>query len=165
MDIIELLKRENDSEKIKKCILNKNLILFINENFKANPKILLTCFLFYKNSEEFSISKNSKLYKYAKELTELLLEYKEIDKINLIYKDYEEEFVKWKNDDLDEMIDDISNTKDSFLNMLIENPSEVFDIQWNEGINKNIKTMDESLEKLDYFSKSPPKFIYQNSSD
>jgi hypothetical protein len=152
------LNLERDYDEMVKLLLNKERISLIKEYFTdINIKVLLSSFLIKNFYEYFLLTDNDELTKLSKKLCNFVMT-KNREGVNNIYNDFHASFVHWRDHDIRGMKHEIEGAKNQLESMLTEEePADDAEVQWNQGVNINIKIMDNTIKLLDIYGKTPPK--------
>ena len=154
MEFLDKLNVEQDYDKMCSLLVSANNTSSITTLYpEYNAKVLLTAFM-AKNFPDVYADEN--LLKQAGGICKALLE---VDHFTLskIYHEYLQTFSDWRKNDIILMKTAIELQKETLRSVADPDPSNEADEQWNKGIAMNIQTLDKHIEKLDNYSKTPPK--------
>ena len=154
--IIEL-NLERDYDEMIKLLLKKDKTDLVKEYFcDVNVKVLLSSFLI-KNFFQPNGGGEDNLIKISKTLCENILN-KDLDSVQENYKKFYECFMKWREQDIRCMKQEIEEAREQLEGIMTEHePEDDAEEQWNEGVKINVKLMDNTIKMLDIYGKTPPK--------
>lgn len=153
MEFIKKLYDETDYDKLINKLLEFDNVKLIKDKYPSlNERVLLTCFTINLLNEG-----NSELQQSSRRLADSLVNdmYEEVIKE---YSTFFELFTIWRKEDIQGLKSEISSAQTSLSTMLVEEETDDAEKQWNEGIQINMKIMDNTVSLLDKYGKSPPKF-------
>ena len=154
MEFLEELNTEQDYDKMCSLLVSvSNTTGIVSLYPEYNAKVLLTAFM-VKNFPDVYADEN--LLKQAGGICKALLEV-DHSTLSQIYYEYLQTFSDWRKNDIIKMKTAIELQKETLRSVADPDPSNEADEQWNKGIAMNIKTLDKHIEKLDNYSKTPPK--------
>ena len=154
MDFLAELNEEKDYDKMCSRMVEKTNIGCVSLLFPGyNAKVLLTAFM-VKNFPD--VYADEELIGQAGGLCGALLSIDHLE-VSKIYQKYFETFLEWRQKDILNLKMSIEVQKETLRSVAETEPADEADEQWNEGIEMNIQTLDKHLEKLDNYSKTPPK--------
>ena len=154
MEFLEKLNTEQDYDEMCSLLVSvSNTTDIVSLYPEYNAKVLLTAFM-VKNFPDVYADEN--LLRQAGGVCKALLE---VDHFTLstIYHEYLQTFSDWRKNDIILMKTAIEVQKETLRSVADPDPSNEADEQWNKGIAMNIQTLDKHIEKLDNYSKTPPK--------
>ena len=129
-------------------LLHRPLISFIEGKYPSlNARIVLSAFIF----KNFKMVCTSELKTYAKEICVALLQNSH-DVVYSTYPLYFSSFVSWRSKDIEQMKGDINMCSSQLAQMVIKEPKDEADVQWNDGIARNITVMHQKMEVLEELS-------------
>ena len=157
-DYLIKLNLERDYDEMMGLLLNKEGIEHLNLYFTGlNIKVLLSAFLIRNFHDYFLLTEDDELTQYSKQICEFIMN-KDREKVGDMYKDFYESFVQWRDHDIRGMKQEIEGAKTQLEDMLTEEePVDDAEVQWNKGVNINMKIMDNTIKLLDIYGKTPPK--------
>ena len=118
---------------------------------RYNTRILLSSFMIRNFNKILDIPDD--LVNKSEEIIGFLLGTGVAD-ITIIYPIYFRLFNAWRNDDINKLKDTIEIHKIIYDSMLDEIP----DKEWHDGVSNSMNIMDKHIDKLDTYSKTPPKY-------
>ena len=118
---------------------------------RYNTRILLSSFMIRNFNKILDIPDD--LVNKSEEIIGFLLGTGVAD-ITIIYPIYFRLFNEWRNDDINKLKDTIEIHKIIYDSMLDEIP----DKEWHDGVSNSMNIMDKHIDKLDTYSKTPPKY-------
>ena len=155
-DYLIQLNDEQDYERMMNLMLIKEEIEIINSFFVGlNSKVLLSSFLIKNFYDYFLLDKSDKLVESSTTISNYLLQ-KDLKKVREEYRTFYELFIKWRNEDINGMKSEISSAKSQLETMVMEDPKDDADEQWNKGVEISVKIMDNTVEMLNKYGSSPP---------
>ena len=155
-DYLIQLNNEQDYETMMDLMLIKEEIETVNSFFVGlNSKILLSSFLIKNFHDYYLLDNSDKLVKSSTTISNYLLQ-KDLKKVKEEYKTFYELFIKWRNEDINGMKSEIISAKSQLKTMVMEDPEDEADEQWNKGVEISVKIMDNTVEMLNKYGSSPP---------
>ena len=156
MDFLADLNGEKDYDTMCKKLMEAPNVGCVSLLFPGyNAKVLLTAFM-VKNFPD--VYADQELLAQADTLCKALLSIDHME-VSQIYHKYFETFSEWRKKDILNLKISLEVQKETLRSVAEPEPSDEADEQWNEGIEMNIQTLDKHIEKLDNYSKTPPKAI------
>jgi len=158
MEFLRELQDEKDYDIMSVKLTQGDKISRVREIFpKYNTRVLLSAFMVHNFQEVLDIPDN--LFEKSEEIINILLGINNPPKLENVYPEYFKIFNEWRNDDINKMRNDIQIHKIIYNSMLDETPPRTeADRQWHQGISQSIELFDKHMDKLDNYSKTPPKF-------
>ena len=152
------LNLERDYDEMTKLLLDKDGVNNVQHYFKdINVKVLLSSFLIRNFHDYFLLNDNDELTKLSRKICNFILA-KDIEGVKNNYNDFHGCFVQWRDHDIRGMKQEIEHAKNQLEGMLTEEePVDDAEVQWNQGVNINMKIMDNTIKMLDIYGKTPPK--------
>ena len=152
MEFLEELNTEMDYDLMSVKLTQGDRIETVRTSFPHyNTRVMLSAFMIRNFNKILDIP--SDLLEKSEELIGFLLGTMTGD-INSIYPSYFSLFNEWRNDDINKLKDTIEIHKIIYDSMLDEIP----DKEWHDGVSDSMKIMDKHIDKLDTYSKTPPKY-------
>jgi hypothetical protein len=152
-EFIKSLHQERDYDKLIIKLVDFENVNKIKECYPTlNARVLLSCFTINLLEEDDIFLQNS-----ARRLIVNLLNE---DKVNVIneYTNFFALFTTWREKDINGLKSEITSAQTSLSTMIVDEETDDAEKQWNEGIKINMKIMDNTVDLLDKYGKSPPKF-------
>ena len=150
MDDLRALQAEEDHT----CLMNRMRDIDISGIFEEyNTRVLIASFMLYKFREEYNI--DDELFELSKVIADAMvaLDFMTISKN---YKKYFDKFLQWRDSDIEQMRQDIRNQVHACRHTMTP-PRDIADRTWNECMENSIQLMNNSEQKLEKMSKTPPK--------
>jgi len=152
-EFIKSLHQERDYDKLIIKLVDFENVNKIKECYPTlNTRVLLSCFTINLLEEDDIFLQNS-----ARRLIVNLLNE---DKVNVIneYTKFFALFTTWREKDINGLKSEITSAQTSLSTMIVDEETDDAEKQWNEGIKINMNIMDNTVDLLDKYGKSPPKF-------
>ena len=154
MECIRSLYSENDYDVLTVKLVDKKCVSVIQSLFPGyNPKMLLSSFILVKFHADFGVCEP--LLTYARVVMDSLVNNNSHD-LDGIYEKYKNEFNIWKSNDINQLKNMITETRNSYSKMLEEEIRDEADQAWYDGVKGSIDMMNKKLHSLDEYSKNPP---------
>lgn len=154
MDYLVKLDQEEDYDSMCKLMVTPDGMEEVSLVFPGyNVKVLISAFM-VKNFPD--VYTDEELQSSAKSITRCMLEINH-EEISKIYQKYFKCFSEWRKNDIEVLKVSLELQKATFHDMIENDPADEADEQWNDGIQINMQTLDTHIDKLDVYSKTPPK--------
>jgi len=155
--IIQLDLERSDYENMIRLLTDKEGFNFVKNGFgnTTNPKILLSAFLIKNFGEDyFGLTANDSLYRSAVKVASSLRFGGVV--VQSEYIDFFDAFTDWRVIDIREMRHEISSATDSLNQMMVDEPIDDAEEQWNQGVAINLQIMNTTETLLKKYGESPP---------
>ena len=119
-----------------------------------NTKILLSSFLIKNFKDYFMINEYDEVYRDAKIIVESILSHQQLQQQE--YDKFFNSFSTWRNEDIKGMRQEINSAQANLQNMLMDDPQDDADEQWNQGLQINMNIMKTTDSLLKKYGESPP---------
>lgn len=130
---------------------------FVKNGFGAvtNPKVLLSSFLIKNFGEDyFGLTADDPLYRSATKVASSLRFGGVV--VQSEYIDFFDAFTDWRVNDIREMRHEISSATDNLNQMMVDEPRDDAEEQWNQGVAVNLRIMNTTESLLKKYGESPP---------
>ena len=101
----------------------------------------------------YSINIDDPIYILSEKMIDYLISV-DIENVSKLYREYYNCFNKWRENDIDHMMNDITEAHTSFSEMLTSEEVP----EWDNGIKVSMSILTDANNVLDKYSKSPPSF-------
>ena len=155
-DYLTKLNIERDYDEMLKLLLNKEEVENVKNFFGGlNTKVLLSSFLIKNFHDYFLLDKNNNLVKSSKTISGFILD-KNLENVGEEYRNFYTLFVNWREEDIDGMKTEIRSAQSNLETMVMDDPVDDADEQWNKGVEMSVKIMNNTVKMLERYGTSPP---------
>ena len=153
-DYLEELLITTDHDRLISQLMDFDIINELKELFWGfNIRILLSSFMIVNCRDVYSINIDDPIYILSEKMIDYLISV-DIENVSKLYREYYNCFNKWRENDIDHMMNDITEAHTSFSEMLTSEEVP----EWDNGIKVSMSILTDANNVLDKYSKSPPSF-------
>lgn len=150
MDDLRALHAEEDHT----CLMNKMKTIDVSGIFKEyNTRVLIASFMLYKFRGEYNI--DDELFELSKIIADAMVAL-DFTTISNNYNKYFDKFIAWRDGDIEQMRQELRSQVQACRHTMTP-PRDIADRTWNECMENSIQLMNNSEQKLEKMSKTPPK--------
>lgn len=119
-----------------------------------NSRVLVASFMLYKFRDEYNIDDD--LFELSKTIAKAMVDF-DFKSIAQYYKQYYKQFLSWRDNDIDQMRRDLRDQMQACTHTMTP-PVDIADQTWNQCMTDSIQLMNNTEQKLEIMSKTPPKY-------
>jgi len=156
--IRELDLEQSDYENMIRLLTDKENFDRVKTAFgeHLNTKVLMSSFLIKNFNEYFGIVRTDHLYQTASSVASSLRFGGVV--VNEEYTAFFDAFTEWRSIDIREMRREIVEATENLHQMVVDEPRDDAEEQWNQGVAINVRIMDTTDSLLKKYGESPPSF-------
>lgn len=150
MDDLRALHAEEDHT----SLMNRMKTIDVSGIFKEyNTRVLIASFMLYKFRGEYNI--DDELFELSKIIADAMVAL-DFTTISNNYNKYFDKFIAWRDGDIEQMRQELRSQVQACRHTMTP-PRDIADRTWNECMENSIHLMNNSEQKLEKMSKTPPK--------
>jgi hypothetical protein len=154
-EYISKLNLERDYNEMINLLTDQEGFKTVKEQYpNFNTKILLSSFLIKNFRDYFMINEYDEVYRDAKAIVDTVINHQQVQQQD--FDNFFNSFSAWRDEDIRGMRQEINSAQANLQNMLMDDPQDDADEQWNQGLQINMNIMKTTDSLLKKYGESPP---------